>query len=323
MRLLLIGCTGLIGRELVPQLLNASHELTIVGRTFKQWLRKKTSTKSFTFIQLNPADPENWSKKILIDALGQAEGVINLAGEPIAEKRWTASHQEILLKSRLNTTRSLVNAIKQLPKPPKVLVNASAVGYYGTSLTKNYTEESSSGEDFLSNLCKSWEFEALQKPRQTRLLILRIGIVLAKDGGALGKMLPIFRTGFGGPLGNGQQWMSWIHRTDICQLITLGLEKKEWSGVVNAVAPKPVLMTEFSSALGRCLHRPSLLPVPAIIIKLLLGDGAKVVLQGQRVSSKRLTKFGYKFKYGDLNTALSVECQTIKPKNSSQELFLR
>ena len=231
---------------------------------------------------------------------------MNLAGEPIAEKRWTDSHLKVLENSRLETTRLLVEAIKTCTTPPAVLVNASAIGYYGTSSDQRFVESSPSGTDFLASLCTRWEAAAAAVPSATRQLTLRIGIVIAADGGALGKMLPVFRTGFGGPIGSGQQWMSWIHRTDLCRLILTGLEDENWSGVVNAVAPEPVSMANFAQELGRCLGRPSLLPVPGPVLQVLLGDGAKVVLEGQQVASARLEELGFSFRFPDLPSAIAV-----------------
>jgi uncharacterized protein (TIGR01777 family) len=196
---------------------------------------------------------------------------------------------ETLKKSRIN---------------PKVIINGSAIGFYGTSLTQEFNENSQSGNDFLANLCKKWEEVANGKPFFSRLVIFRIGIVLEAEGGALGKMLPVFKIGLGGPIGDGKQWMSWIHRSDLCGLIIKALVDKQFSGVYNAVAPEPVLMKDFSKTLGRCLNRPDLLPVPGTILKLLLGDGAKLVLEGQKVVSIKLQEKIYKFKYPLLEKAI-------------------
>ena len=152
-------------------------------------------------------------------------------------------------------------------------------------------------------MCKEWESIAGNKPRGTRLLVIRIGIVLAKDGGALGKMLPIFRAGLGGPIGDGKQWMSWIHRTDLCNIIKEGIKNSSWSGVINGVAPNPVRMSEFSYSLGKALGRPSLIAVPAPILKLILGDGARVVLEGQKVQSQKFKKLKFQFIFPSINDA--------------------
>ena len=306
MRLLLLGCTGFVGRELVPQLLQAGHQLTLVSRRLARGYAAEQADGRVTWLQFDPAVESSWQDGALLSALAQADGVVNLAGEPIAEKRWTTSHLKVLEDSRLETTRLLVDALKACATPPAVLVNASAIGFYGTSPEQRFVESSPAGSDFLASLCSRWEAAAAEVPAATRQLTLRIGIVIAADGGALGKMLPVFRTGFGGPIGSGQQWMSWIHRSDLCALILRGLEDAAWSGVVNAVAPQPVSMARFAQELGRCLGRPSLLPVPGPVLQVLLGDGAKVVLEGQQVASDRLDELGFSFRYPDLPAALAA-----------------
>ena len=306
MRLLLLGCTGFVGRELVPQLLQAGHQLTLVSRRLARGYAAEQADGRVTWLQFDPAVESSWQDGALLSALAQADGVVNLAGEPIAEKRWTTSHLKVLEDSRLETTRLLVDALKACATPPAVLVNASAIGFYGTSPEQRFIESSPAGSDFLASLCSRWEAAAAEVPAATRQLTLRIGIVIAADGGALGKMLPVFRTGFGGPIGSGQQWMSWIHRSDLCALILRGLEDAAWSGVVNAVAPQPVSMARFAQELGRCLGRPSLLPVPGPVLQVLLGDGAKVVLEGQQVASDRLAELGFSFRYPDLPAALAA-----------------
>ena len=307
MRLLLFGCTGFVGRELLPLLLQAGHQLTVVSRRLARGYDAERAGGRLVWLQLDPASTTTWSDAELLKALNQADGVVNLAGEPIAEKRWTPAHRAVIESSRLETTRQLVEAITAAgASAPKVLVNASAIGFYGSSLTERFLESSGSGGDFLASLCQRWEDAAAGVPAGVRQVSLRIGIVLAADGGALGKMLPVFRTGFGGPIGSGQQWMSWIHRTDLCGLIIRALEDSQWTGVINAVAPEPVSMATFSKSLGRSLGRPSLLPVPGPVLQVLLGDGAKVVLEGQQVASERLDELGFSFRYPDLAAALAA-----------------
>ena len=310
MRLLLLGCTGLVGRELVPTLLEAGHQLMLVSRrsrTAVSWARDQ----QLEWVQCDPAQASSWEQGgALQQALATADGVVNLAGEPIAEQRWTPAHLQLLHDSRIATTRHLTAAMAALVTPPSVLVNASAVGFYGTSEQASFAESSAAGTDVLGSLCREWEAAAAGRPQATRLVVVRIGIVLAADGGALGKMLPIFRAGFGGPIGSGRQWMSWIHRTDLCALIQTALTDSSWDGVVNGVAPQPVSMASFASTLGRCLGRPSLLPVPGPVLHLLLGDGARVVLDGQQVRSERLPQLGFSFSYPDLPEALAAATTT-------------
>jgi uncharacterized protein (TIGR01777 family) len=304
MRLLLLGCSGFVGRELVPFLLELGHELTLVSRRAQPF--PGLVAPRLALLQLDPADPASWSDPALLAALTAAEGVVNLVGEPIAEKRWSDAHRRLLLDSRVRTTEQLGAAIAALSSPPAVVVSGSAVGYYGTSTETVFEETSPAGGDDLAEICQRWEAAAAAVPAACRLVLLRIGIVLAADGGALGKMLPVFRLGFGGPVGNGQQWMSWIARPDLCRLIASALEDPTYSGVYNAVAPEPVRMATFAASLGRALGRPSLLPVPAPVLQVLLGDGAKVVLEGQRVRPARLLTAGFSYRFPDLSAALAA-----------------
>jgi len=303
-RLLLLGCSGFVGRELVPTLLERGHQLTLVSRRPKPF--PSLASDRLLTLELDPADPASWEQASLGQALAEAEGVVNLAGEPIAERRWTPEHRQLLLSSRVETTRLLVAAMARLPQPPAVLVNGSAVGYYGTADSGPCGETTPAGSDFLGQLCRQWEAAAEAVPAPCRLVILRIGIVLGPDGGALGKMLPVFRLGFGGPVGSGRQWMSWIHRHDLCRLIAAALEDSRFRGVYNAVAPAPVAMAAFAATLGRVLGRPSLLPVPGAIPQLLLGDGAQVVLEGQQVLPERLQQQGFPYDYAELSAALAA-----------------
>ena len=305
MKILLFGCSGFIGKELIPRLLTEKHEICIVSRRNIDKLQLSNSLSEINFLKLDATHEKNWLNENLIKKLRESDGIINLIGEPIADKRWTGSQKREIETSRINTTRYLMKNLKSLKINPKFIINASAIGYYGTSLNKEFTEDSKNGEDFLAKLCNDWEQEALRKPFFTRLVIFRIGIVLGKNGGALGKMLPIFKLGLGGPIGNGNQWMSWIHRDDLCELIINAIKDKKYTGIFNAVAPEPVKMKEFSSNLAISLKRPNLLPVPGATLRLILGDGAKLVLEGQKVISLRLKNNFYEFKYPTLQSALS------------------
>ena len=304
MRLLLLGCTGFVGKELVPALLKEGHELCIISRKNINNLKINIPSDKYKFLKIDLSKKQNWSNENLLINLKNSDGIINLIGEPIADKKWTDIQKEEIEKSRINSTKFLMETLKKSRINPKVIVNGSAIGFYGTSLTQEFNENNQSGNDFLANLCNKWEEVANGKPFFSRLVIFRIGIVLEAEGGALGKMLPVFKIGLGGPIGDGKQWMSWIHRSDLCGLIIKALVDKQFSGVYNAVAPEPVLMKDFSKTLGRCLNRPNLLPVPGTILKLLLGDGAKLVLEGQKVISIKLQEKIYKFKYPLLEKAI-------------------
>ena len=295
MRLLLLGCTGFVGKELVPALLKEGHKISIVSRKTINNLKLDLDLNKVQYIKLDLSRKQNWKNEYLLNILKESDGIINLIGEPIADKKWTVSQKQDIENSRINTTKFLMKTLKEFQINPKVIINGSAIGYYGTSLSEEFTENSKGGNDFLANLCKKWEDAAHEKPFFSRLVIFRIGIVLEAEGGALGKMLPVFKIGLGGPIGDGMQWMSWIHRSDLCGLIINALVDKKFAGVFNAVAPEPVLMKDFSDTLGKCLNRPNILPIPGALLKILLGDGAKVVLEGQKVISSKLKN--YKFKY--------------------------
>jgi uncharacterized protein (TIGR01777 family) len=304
MRLLLLGCSGFVGRELVPFLLELGHDLTLVSRQSQPFPRLEGDR--LRCLQLDPADPASWELADLQAALASSEGVVNLVGEPIAERRWSEVQRQLLRESRLLTTTALVKAITQLPTPPQVLVSASAVGVYGSSEAATFVESSPAASDFLGLLCQDWEAAALAAANVCRVVVLRLGIVLGPDGGALGKMLPVFRAGFGGPVGSGQQWMSWIHRHDLCRLVATALEDPSYQGIYNAVAPEPVRMADFATSLGEVLGRPSLLPVPGPVLKVMLGDGAAVVLEGQQVKPQRLLEQGFQYDKPDLRAALAA-----------------
>ena len=305
MRILLVGCSGFVGRALVPQLLAAGHQLVLISRSSAPLAA--VQSPQLQRLQADPAQAATWQLPAVQEALATSEAVINLAGEPIAEKRWSDAHRALLTSSRIHTTRALVAAMQALPedKRPQTLISGSAIGYYGTSETGRFSETSPAGSDFLAGLCQAWEKEAEAASSFARVVILRIGIVLGADGGALGKMLPVFRMGFGGPIGNGQQWMSWITRHDLSRLIGEALSMPAYQGTYNAVAPAPCSMANFAAALGQALGRPSLLPVPAPILQLLLGDGAKVVLEGQQVLPERLQQQGFVFEDAELSAALA------------------
>ena len=304
MRILLLGCTGFIGNSLIPKLISEGHELCLISRKNINQLKIKIPLEKIAFLKLNLAKEKSWNDINLLNQLKSCEGIINLSGEPITDKRWSEEQKLEIENSRINITSYLMKNLKKNKINPKVIINASAIGFYGTSLDKIFDETSPSGEDFLANLCRKWEEAASQKPFFTRLVILRIGIVLGLNGGALGKMLPIFKVGLGGPIGDGNQWMSWIHIDDLCNIIINGVKDKKYSGIINAVSPQPVKMKEFSSTLAKCLQRPNLLPVPGATLRLILGDGATLLLEGQKIKSIKLNNF-FKFKYPLLQEALS------------------
>lgn len=296
MKVAITGATGFVGSRLVERLQAQGHQPLILTRNRAAALR---TFPTLEIVDYTPTESGAWQ-----NAIAGCDAVVNLAGEPIGESRWTPKQKQEIFDSRKLGTQKIVEAIAQANPKPKVLINASAIGYYGTSETATFDETSPSGNDFLAEVCQAWEAQAQNvKDYGVRLVILRFGIVFG-NGGALAKMLPAFKVFAGGPIGSGQQWLSWIHLDDLVNLIIEALTRPDIEGVLNATAPNPVRMSELSQALGDVLHRPSWLPVPDFALEVLLGEGAKVVLEGQQVLPKRTTNYGFEYQYPTLKPAL-------------------
>lgn len=295
MKIAITGATGLIGRALSNSLRKDGIEILAITR------RRNSLTSGLK--------PVLWSpEKGDLDA-GRLEGinaVVHLAGESIAG-RWSPAKKERIYGSRVDGTRLLVNGLKSLNRRPSVLVSASAVGFYGNRGDEELDEDSSAGNGFLSEVCQAWEAEVARASELgIRTVSLRTGVVLSSKGGALAKMLLPFKLGMGGPLGNGNQWMSWVHIDDMVSVYRLLIEGDPWSGIVNAAAPQPARQGDFARALGRAMRRPALIPTPAIAVKLALGEmGQRLLLEGQKVLPRRLQDSGYRFQYPELAGALS------------------
>jgi uncharacterized protein (TIGR01777 family) len=301
MKIAVTGATGFVGSRLVERLQSEGHQIVAFVRNSERALRvfPRASFPNVEIVAYTPLASGAWQQ-----AVSGCDGVVNLAGEPIAEKRWTPEHKQEILNSRKLGTQKLVEAIAQATPKPQVMVSASAIGYYGTSETDTFDETSPAGNDFLAAVCQAWEAEA-QRVREVgvRLVIVRLGIVVG-NGGAIAKMLPPFKLFAGGPLGSGQQWFSWIHREDLVSLIAQALTQPQLEGTFNATAPNPVRMATLATTLGQVLNRPSWLPVPAFALEALLGDGAKVVLEGQQVLPKRAQEIGFAYQYPTIQQAL-------------------
>jgi len=239
-------------------------------------------------------------------ALEGVDGVVNLSGENLAGGRWTRERKKRLVESRVLATRFLVRRMGERKPPPRTLVSASAVGIYGNRGEELLTEESAPGSGFLAELCKAWEAGAYAaRAAGTRVHVLRFGVVLGANGGALAKMLPIFKLGIGGPLGSGKQWMSWIALSDLVQGIELALTREDAGTPINVVAPTPVRNRDFARALGNVLRRPAVLPAPALALRLLLGEMAdEALLSSACVAPLKLVSLGYRFAFEDLEGAL-------------------
>jgi uncharacterized protein (TIGR01777 family) len=302
MKIAITGATGFVGSRLVERLQAEGHTVLVLTRSPEQ-ARRVFPAQAFPAVDIvgyTPTMLGNWQQ-----ALAGCNGVVNLAGTPIADQRWTPERKQMIVDSRQGTTQTLVAAIANMSPRPAVLVSASAIGYYGTSETAAFEETSPPGQDFLAEVCQGWE-AAAQKVNElgVRLVIPRIGIVVG-NGGAIAKFLTPFRLFIGGPLGTGNQWFSWIHLDDLVSLIILALNRSDISGVINATSPNPVRMMELCKTLGSLLQRPSWLPVPAFALELLLGDAAKLVLEGQQVLPKRVQSFGFQYAYPTIAAALS------------------
>lgn len=299
MRVFVTGGSGLIGSRLVAQLRARSDEPVVLTRN-----RDSAIAKLGSDVEAVVGDPTvngPWQ-----DVVGTCEAVVNLAGENIFARRWSADFKAKIRDSRVQGTRNVVEAIRRAPRKPRVLVNASAVGYYGPRGDEPVTEETPPGDDFLAESCVQWEAAArLLQPSDARLVIVRIGVVLSRDGGALAQMLTPFKLGVGGPVGNGRQWMSWIHHDDVVGIILHALDHADASGCVNAVAPEPVTNKQFSKALGRALGRPSFFPVPVFMLRLRFGQVAEVIATGQRALPKRIVELGYHFRFPVIDDALA------------------
>jgi uncharacterized protein (TIGR01777 family) len=301
MKVAITGATGFVGSLLVERLHKEGHQVLILSRNSAkaQQVFPASAFPNLEVVAYTPTESGSWQQGI-----SGCDAVVHLAGEPIAEGRWTPERKQEILNSRQLSTQKIVEAIAQANPKPAVLVNASAIGYYGTSETATFDETSPSGDDFLAQVCQAWEAEAQKvKDTGTRLVILRLGIVLGM-GGALAKMIPPFQLFAGGPIGTGRQWFSWISRDDLINLILFSLSNPNIEGVLNATAPNPVRMSELCQTLGQVLHRPSWLPVPAFALEALLGDGAKVVLEGQQVLPKTTLSKGFNYQYPTLKPAL-------------------
>ncbi len=301
MKIAVTGATGFVGSRLVARLVEESHDVKVLTRSVEK-ARKVFADpkfKALEYVAYQPMESGDWQSEIF-----GCDGVMNLAGEPISE-RWSAERKQRIMDSRKIGTEKLVEAIAKAEPKPAVLVSSSAIGYYGTSETAEFFETSEPAEpDFLSQVCQAWEAEANKaKTLGVRVAIIRTGIVLG-DGGAIAKMIMPFKLYAGGPIGSGQQWFSWIHIDDLVNLMLKALLDSSMHGVYNGTAPKPLRMIDLCKTLGEVMDRPSWLPVPDFAIEALLGDGAVVVLKGQKVLPERTQAAGFEYDYAEPKAAL-------------------
>jgi uncharacterized protein (TIGR01777 family) len=307
MNILMTGATGLVGTALVKT-------FTVEGNTVYRLTRaesSKSGAKETGVFDLpwNPGRGEigGFGGSRADQVPPNSDAIINLAGAPVVGGRWTTERKALLRSSRVDTTRALVGAIAKMVKRPRVLISASAIGYYGNRGDELVTEESAPGTDFLAELAKEWENEAVKAEKfGVRVVLLRFGIILAKQGGALPKMMLAFKFGLGGKLGSGRQWTSWIALQDVVAIVQEALRNDSWKGPINLVAPQAARNSEFTKSLAKVLHRPMIFTVPAFALKLAMGEMAETLLGGVRVAPQVLGQNGYRFLYANLDETLKA-----------------
>ena len=298
MRILVTGATGLIGTKLVAELTHRGHKVAVTSRNPDRAKGKfEKSVEIFGWKPLVGVLPG--------EAMDGVDAVVNLMGEPI-DQRWTKRAKREIYESRVTGTRKLVEAIGEHESKPSILVNASAVGYYGPRSDEEIAEDAEPGDDFLSDLTSRWEQEALRAgDLSVRVVAVRTGIVLSPDGGALARMITPFKFGLGGPIASGRHYMSWIHIDDLISLFVEALEDDRYVGPVNATAPNPVTNREFSKKLGRALGRPALLRMPTLLLRIIYGEMSQIITTGARAVPKFASMLGLNFSWPDLGQALS------------------
>lgn len=297
MRVLITGGTGTVGQRLADDLMDHGHEVAVLSR---RPIKPLSLPVKITFLQWDGKTAKGWGQH-----LDEVDAVVHLAGAGVADKRWTEERKKLILSSRVDSGHAVLEAIENATNKPKVLIQASAVGYYGTSEEKTFTEADGPGSDFLADVCVKWEAAtAPVEAMGVRRAVIRTGVVLDPEGGALPKMAMPFRFFVGGPLGNGRQWVPWIHYQDEIAAIRFLIETETASGPFNLTAPNPVRNRELAKALGYVMSRPAIAPAPGFAIELVVGEMANAVLEGQRVLPERLQQLGFQFKYPHIEPAL-------------------
>jgi hypothetical protein len=296
MKILITGGTGFVGTQLTSRLIKDGHVVTILTRSLKG---VKGSSPGISYLEGDPTKKGPWQ-----EAIKNHDAIINLAGASIFSK-WTDEHKKAIRESRVSTTQNIVEGIPSDPSKKITLFSTSAVGYYGFCGDEELSEDAPPGNDFLARIAMEWEGEALKaRDKGARVVITRFGIVMGEKGGALSQMIPLFKKYIGGPIGSGKQWFSWVHIKDLAEAFTFLLKHPEISGPVNLCSPNPVRNKDLAKALGKALHRPSFMPAPGFMVKLVLGEFGSVILEGQRVIPRRLLENGFVFQYPEIEKAL-------------------
>jgi uncharacterized protein (TIGR01777 family) len=312
MKILMTGATGWVGQTLGIKLVQEGHSIVALVRD------TEAAQKLCPF----PADFIKWDYKqneSVPDSIAGIDAVIHLMGEPVAGKRWNKSVKQSILDSRVISTKKLMQFA--LNKKIKKFISASAIGFYGARGDEELTERSTVGQGFLADVCRQWESEVLDRGFKGQAVCFRIGVVLGRGGGALDKMLPAFKSGAGGPLGGGNQWLSWIHLDDLQELILAAVKKDSYQGVINATSPNPSLQKDFAKVLGQAIDRPTILNTPSIALKLALGEMSDVLLASAKVLPQKAQELGFKFKFSQLTESLLDILQN--QKQSQNELVCR
>lgn len=305
MTILLTGATGLVGYQLALRLSKGGHHVIALVRDQARAKRRLPFVDTFHV----------WDGSEILPAeiLGSVDAVVHLMGESIAEGRWTAERKRRLWDSRVQSTLNLVQSINQYGPRIKVFISSSAVGYYGDRGDSWVNEQSESGQGFLAELCRAWEGATKNLKSEVRSVQLRTGVVLAREGGFLAKVGPVFRYGLGGKLGSGRQWMSWIHLDDLLSLILFSLESSSVYGPINAVSPEPMRNLEVTRVLKAIYKRPAIFTVPKLALKLVFGEMSKIFLESQRVSAQQVIQLGFRFKFPDFTSAMQDLAGQAKP----------
>ncbi len=301
MKVLITGGTGFIGSALTKSLIEQGFAVTVLSRQPEN-VTKHCGAQVAVLASLKEIKPDD-----------SYQVIINLAGAPIFDARWSDARKQVIRDSRIGLTKELISCIECMSTKPDLLISGSAIGYYGDQGDEVLTEHSTTRTDFSQQLCKDWEVAAMQAEQfGVRVCLIRTGLVIGHGGGLLQRMLLPFRFGLGGQLGNGQQWMSWIHRQDWINIAVAMITKPSMQGAYNATAPNPVTNLEFTKTLAQCLKRPALLPVPAWLLKVALGEMSELVLGSQRVVPERLLTAGFNFEFNQLRDAIN---EALSPHN--------